>query len=436
MAAVACAAVCSESDMAEMTGFQRLIGGLLGENMEGMTEEQRRRLAREGGTAAILGMLSGSGLLGGLEGLRARRKEQATEAEAARRTAAAEAEMPRIAGRLFGSTAGTLESLPGGEGGPLTSRYRQDPQEALARLYSTQEGRDVATMAPDLAKLASESTLGVTVGGSRLYPLTGRYTGPPKEEKPRVQVGKVDLTDRVIVSYSDGTEQTFMKGAAAGARAAGGGGGAGGAAGGGAPGAPGGMFLTPAETAAAGFAPGTIVRRRDGTVVQRPVTTKGGAIPTEGPMAGMTPRQQSGAFQARTAALQYAANITGMSVAEISKKSPQEIEQLIKQKGGRLLQGGLASSLANAPVIGDFMKGVVEAANADLIAPSVGGGSGIAQMQTVGNTMSDMDLAAGQRQFPNPMYPVEVQAQMIRSILERSGGVVEQYDDKGNKVTR
>ena len=52
MAAVACAAVCSESDMAEMTRFQRLIGGLLGENMEGMTEEQRRRLAREGGTAA------------------------------------------------------------------------------------------------------------------------------------------------------------------------------------------------------------------------------------------------------------------------------------------------------------------------------------------------------------------------------------------------
>ena len=252
--------------MAEMTGFQRLIGGLLGENMEGMTEEQRRRLAREGGTAAILGMLSGSGLLGGLEGLRARRKEQATEAEAARRTAAAEAEMPRIAGRLFGGTAGTLESLPGGEGGPLTSRYRQDPQEALARLYSTQAGRDVATMAPDLAKLASESVTGVTVGGSRLYPLTGRYTGPPKEEKPRVQVGNVNLTDRVIVSYSDGTEQTFMKGAAPGARAAGGGGGGGGAPrAAGAPGAPsrGERFqtLTAEETVAAGFPEGTVVQR-------------------------------------------------------------------------------------------------------------------------------------------------------------------------------
>jgi hypothetical protein len=416
--------------MAEMTGFQRLIGGLLGENMEGMTEEQRRRLAREGGTAAILGMLSGSGLLGGLEGLRARRKEQATEAEAARRTAAVEAEMPRIAGRLFGGTAGTLESLPGGEGGPLTSRYRQAPQEALARLTGTQVGRDVAKLAPDLATLATEGVTGRTVGGAVYNPLTGRF-----EQEPKAQVKT--LTPQEVAALSPAMRGAIIQRSPSGElnvvsqppRAAGAGGG--GVGGGG-----GGMFLTPAEVAAEGLAPGTVVRRRDGAIVQRPATTKGGAIPTEGPMAGMTPRQQSGAFQARTAALQYAANITGMSVAEISKKSPQEIEQLIKQKGGRLLQGGLASSLANTPIIGDFMKGIVEAANADLIAPSVGGGSGIAQMQTVGNTMSDMDLAAGQRQFPNPMYPVEVQAQMIRSILERSGGVVEQYDEKGNKVTR
>lgn len=420
-------------------GFDRYVGGLLGEDLEGMSPEEKAAARRSVIGIIGRGMIDpsqGSEALGAVTQARAQRRAQA---EVARRTAAAEAEMPRIAGRLFGGTAGTLESLPGGEGGPLTSRYRQDPQEALARLYSTQEGRYVATMAPDLAKLASESVTGVTVGGSRLYPLTGQFVKPPEAPTPRVLERTADLGDRVIFSYSDGTTETFPKGAAP--RAAGGGGGgapraAGGGGGGSGSGSGGGMFLTPAEVAAEGLAPGTVVRRRDGAIVQRPVTTKGGAIPTEGPMAGMTPRQQSGAFQARTAALQYAANITGMSVAEISKKSPQEIEQLIKQKGGRLLQGGLASSLANAPVIGDFMKGVVEAANADLIAPSVGGGSGIAQMQTVGNTMSDMDLAAGQRQFPNPMYPVEVQAQMIRSILERSGGVVEQYDEKGNKVTR
>lgn len=421
--------------MAEMTRFQRLIGGLLGENMEGMTEEQRRRLAREGGTAAILGMLSGSGLLGGLEGLRTRRKEQATEAEAARRVSEAEAEMPRITGRLFGGPAGELESLPGpgGEGGPLTARYRQAPQEALARLYGTQAGRTVAQMAPDLVKLATEGTLGRTVGGVAYNPLTGKVINPAEAQVETLtpqQVAALGLPRGTLVQRDPSGELNILREPPRVAV----GRGAGGAAGGGAPGAPGGMFLTPAETAAAGFAPGTIVRRRDGTVVQRPPTS--GATPTEGPMAGMTPRQQSGALQARNAALQYAANITGISVAEISKKSPQEIEQLIKQKGGRLLQGGLASSLANLPVVGDFMKGIVDAANADLIAPSVGGGSGIAQMQTVGNTMSDMDLAAGQRQFPNPMYPVEVQAQMIRSILERSGGVVEQYDEKGNKVTR
>jgi hypothetical protein len=31
------------------------------------------------------------------------------------------------------------------------------------------------------------------------------------------------------------------------------------------------------------------------------------------------------------------------------------------------------------------------------------------------------------------MYPINVQAQMIRSILEQ-GGQVEEYDEKGNKV--
>lgn len=200
--------------MAEMTRFQRLIGGLLGENMEGMTEEQRRRLAREGGTAAILGMLSGSGLLGGLEGLRTRRKEQATQAEAARRVSAAEAEMPRITGRLFGGTAGELESLPGGEGGPLTARYRQAPQEALARLYGTQAGRDVAAMAPDLTKVATEGALGRTVGGAVYNPLTGGFTRPPEAAKPRVPSRTVDLGNQVVVYYDDGTTEVLPKGMA------------------------------------------------------------------------------------------------------------------------------------------------------------------------------------------------------------------------------
>lgn len=410
-------------------GFDRYIGGLLGEDLEGMSPEEKAAARR-----SVIGIIGrgmvdpsqGSEALGAVMQARAQRRAQA---EAARRTAAAEAEMPRIAGRLFGGTAGTLESLPGGEGGPLTSRYRQDPQEALARLYSTQEGRDVATMAPDLAKLASESVTGVTVGGSRLYPLTGQFVKPPEAPKPRVLERTIDLNDRVIASYSDGTTETFPKGAAPGARAVGGGGGGGGS------GSGGGMFLTPAEVAAEGLAPGTVVRRRDGAIVQRPVTTKGGAIPTEGPMAGMNERQRSGASIVRDAALQYAANITGMSLEEVKRMTPVQIEDAINRKGGRVLQGGRARMLTNLPGVGDFARGVVESANADLIGPSTSGGAGVAMTQNPTGPITGPDVDIGIRQFPNPMLPVDVQAQMIRSLLER-GGVVEQYDEKGNKVTR
>lgn len=152
-------------------------------------------------------------------------------------------------------------------------------------------------------------------------------------------------------------------------------------------------------------------------------------------MAGMNERQQSGANMIRGAALQYAANITGLSLAEISKKTPVEIEALIKEKGGRVLQGGRARMLTNLPVVGDFARGIVESANADLLAPSASGGAGVALTQNPSGTITAADLEAGKLQFPNPMLPVDVQAQMIRSLLER-GGVVEQYDEKGNKVTR
>jgi hypothetical protein len=250
-------------------GFDRYIGGLLGEDLEGMSPEERAAARR-----SVIGIIGrgmvdpsqGSEALGAVTQARAMQRAQA---EVARRTATAEAEMPRIAGRLFGGSAGMIETLPGQpeeETQLMTSRYRVDPQDAMARLYGTQEGRDVATMAPDLAKLASEGVTGRTVGGAVYNPLTGAFSRPPEAPKPRVQVGRVDLTDRVIVSYSDGTEQTFMKGAAAGARAAGGGGGGGGAPrAAGAPGAPsrGERFqtLTAEETVTAGFPEGTVVQR-------------------------------------------------------------------------------------------------------------------------------------------------------------------------------
>jgi hypothetical protein len=161
--------------------FSRYVGGLLGEDVESMTPEERRRA-----NLSVLGIIArGMGSPeAGSEALALTRTSRAAERKAvddARRTAAAEALMPQVVGRLFGGPAGRLESLPGGEGGELSSRYRQDPRGAMAALYGSQAGRDLGQMAPDLAALAKEGTLGRTVGGSVYNPLTGGFTAPPQQ---------------------------------------------------------------------------------------------------------------------------------------------------------------------------------------------------------------------------------------------------------------
>jgi hypothetical protein len=206
--------------------WSRYVGGLLGEDYESMSPEERRTASM-----SVLGVIArgmNSPEAGG-EALRLTRESRASERESAglaRRQAAAEALMPQVVGRLFGGSAGRLESLPGGEGGELSSRYRQDPRGALAALYGSQAGRDLGQMAPDLAKLATEGTLGRTVGGSVYNPLTGGFTAPPKAPEAKTPVREVDLGGQVIVYFNDGTTQTFPKGMAPGARAAVGGGGA------------------------------------------------------------------------------------------------------------------------------------------------------------------------------------------------------------------
>lgn len=201
--------------------FSRYVGGLLGEDAESMTEDDRRRA-----TLSLLGAIGRNYLSPGSgdESLAAMRTSRAAERKAvddARRNAAAEALMPQVVGRLFGGSAGRLESLPGGEGGELSSRYRQDPRDALAKLYGSQAGRDLGQMAPDLAKLATEGTLGSIVGGSVVNRLTGEVTTPAEAKKPKIPERTVDLGGQVIVYFNDGTSQTFSKGMAPGAAAGG-----------------------------------------------------------------------------------------------------------------------------------------------------------------------------------------------------------------------
>ena len=52
----------------QATLYQRLIGGLLGEDLSKLDEEQRRRVAGQATSRAVQGLLMGEGLLGGLGG--------------------------------------------------------------------------------------------------------------------------------------------------------------------------------------------------------------------------------------------------------------------------------------------------------------------------------------------------------------------------------
>jgi hypothetical protein len=421
--------------------WSRYVGGLLGEDYENMSPEERRTASM-----SVLGVIArgmNSPEAGG-EALRLTRESRASEREAAvlaRRQAAAEALMPQVVGRLFGGSAGRLESLPGGEGGELTSRYRQDPRSATAALYGSQAGRDLSQMAPDLAKLATEGTLGRTVGGSVYNPLTGGFTAPPQ------QAGTTTLSPDEVRQLG-APAGTIIQRDASGklsvlpvSRAVAGGAAPRAAVGGGAPVAPGGAamppgILPPERARALGFREGSVVYIDPKTgkpqVLQAGAAGAAAAGAPGAPGAG-NERQQSGRQMTRSAALQYAANITGEPLSKIQRMSPVEIEDLMRRKGGRVLQGAPARMLSGLPLVGDFGKAVIESANADLMAPANQGGAGIAMQQNPTGAITAADVDAGRAQFPNAMYPIDVQAQMIRSILEQ-GGQVEEYDQKGNKV--
>ena len=168
------------------SGFDRYIGGLLGEDLESMTPEERANARRQAIGAIGRSMMDPASASEQYGAVVQARAQQRARGELARRTAAAEAMMPDVASRIFGGTGGrSIEALPGvgGEAMPMTARRvptREGAREALGMLYGTQEGRDAATMAPDLAKFATEGVTGRTVGGSVYNPLTDRFTAPPK----------------------------------------------------------------------------------------------------------------------------------------------------------------------------------------------------------------------------------------------------------------
>lgn len=222
-------------------GFDRYIGGLLGEDLSKMTPEERAAARRSAIGIIGRGMVSpegGSAALTNVMQMRAAQRERP-------RIQAAEKERERIAGRLFGEDlgarvitqeeaqrignpklAGTIRprqnftNLPATESEGLTeviptSRYVADPKDALRRLMGTTAGRDLSAMDPDFARFVQESVTGRTVGGATYNPLTGQYTSPmeaPKltDDLREYQVARAQGYQGSFVDY-----QREMKGAGA-----------------------------------------------------------------------------------------------------------------------------------------------------------------------------------------------------------------------------
>lgn len=183
------------------TRYQKFIGGLLGEDVEGMSEEERKQLSRQGTTSAILGLLGGQGLLGGLGAYGEQREEKRKKAK--------EEEQAAIQRQLQVAIGSQL-----GEG--------QGMSQNLMNILSTPEGA-AAVEANPMLKKAIEDRLGRQVVGGSIYDRgTGQFIKPPEEEKPRVPVREIDLGNVVEVYYSDGTVQTKRKGLAPGAAGKGG----------------------------------------------------------------------------------------------------------------------------------------------------------------------------------------------------------------------
>jgi hypothetical protein len=203
--------------------LENYIGGLLGEDLSQLSEEERKQIRRQGMSAVFDAMARGTTPSQGLAGVAQMAGARLEQKRLQGRQKAAEDEMGRITGRLFGGAPAAPADMGEDESGlgtvGIQSQYRQNPQEALARLYGTSAGRDVAQMAPGLLELAQEGVKGRTVGGAVYNPLTGAFSKPPEEKKP---VREIDLGNRVRVMYSDGTFEDLKKGVAPGAGGAGG----------------------------------------------------------------------------------------------------------------------------------------------------------------------------------------------------------------------
>lgn len=166
------------------TRYQKFIGGLLGEDVEAMGEEERKKLSREGTTSAILGMLGGSGLLGGLGAYgeqRAARRQRIEDEKVAQDIRQAQA---AIASRLGAGGIGVSGGKAFGVGADVGEQTQLEEVRPLSGmnlqgLLATPEGAAALKANPMLQKMVE----------SRISPQMPSLTDDQREYMAAVSQG-------------------------------------------------------------------------------------------------------------------------------------------------------------------------------------------------------------------------------------------------------
>lgn len=149
--------------MAQPSLYQRLIGGLLGEDLSKLDEEQRKRITGQATSRAVQGLLMGEGLLGGLGGYRRERQADVLRQQQRAQRLAQESQMNQVLRTGGQMTQAVLEgrqpltaaeAMPDESGlemvrGPLDlARLASTPEAQQALLANTQLSQAVMGMAP------------------------------------------------------------------------------------------------------------------------------------------------------------------------------------------------------------------------------------------------------------------------------------------------
>lgn len=131
----------------------------------------------------------------------------------------------------------------------------------------------------------------------------------------------------------------------------------------------------------------------------------------------LNPRQRVAVQGVQRNLLEYASALTGVPIAELRKKSAEDIAKLMVEKGERPIQGGVARVAGN--ILGGKTLG--EVSNSDILSYSQGAGAAWAAYENPTGMITNADRETSTAQMPNYLDPIQVQANKTRSFLDLSG---------------